>query len=247
MSRNLVLFTALFCVSLTAQVVIVNNASFRADQPVAAGSWVAAFGAFNGVSTQTATSFPLPRTLASVKVTVDGVDAALFDVRSTQLTFLMPYAVMPGLRPVVISTPAGSINTSVRVISAGPGIFTKDTQNPPRGAIRNQDGFTENAESTPTRRGDVISIYATGPGALSRSVEDGAIPGATPLTNTKSTPQVFIGGVEAQVQFSGLNPDAPGLWQINVTVPDQSFITGRVPVRIFMDGVDSNEVTLFVQ
>jgi uncharacterized protein (TIGR03437 family) len=53
--------------------------------------------------------------------------------------------------------------------------------------------------------------------------------------------------VEAQVQFSGLNPDAPGLWQINVFVPDRPFITGRVPVRVFMDGVDSNEVALFVQ
>jgi uncharacterized protein (TIGR03437 family) len=247
MSRNIFLFAVLFCGSLTAQVVIVNNASFRSDQPVAAGSWVAAFGVFSGVSTQTATNFPLPKTLASVRVSIDGTDAALFDVRSTQLTFLIPYSVEPGIRPVVISTPAGSINASIRVISAGPGIFTKDTQNPPRGAIRNQDGFTENAEATPTRRGDVVSIYATGPGALSRNVEDGAIPGATPLVNTKSTPQVFIGGVEAQVLFSGLNPDAPGLWQINVTVPNQSFVTGRVPVRIFMDGVDSNEVTLFVQ
>jgi uncharacterized protein (TIGR03437 family) len=82
---------------------------------------------------------------------------------------------------------------------------------------------------------------------LNQSVADGAAPGASPLITTKSTPQVFIGGVEAKVQFTGLNPDAPGLWQINAFVPDLSFITGRVPVRVFMDGVDSNEVYVVIQ
>jgi uncharacterized protein (TIGR03437 family) len=36
---------------------------------------VAAFGAFSGVATTTAASFPLPKTLGGVKVTVAGVDA----------------------------------------------------------------------------------------------------------------------------------------------------------------------------
>jgi len=242
------LTSLLFSTILSAQVAIVNNASFRGDQPVSPGSWVAAFGTFSGVATTTASAFPLPKTLGGVKVTIEGVDAALYDVRSTQITFLIPYATAPGLHPVQITTGGGTISGSVRVISAAPGLFLKDTQTPPRGAIRNQDGFTENNSSTPARRGEVVSIYGTGPGALTRSVEDGAAPGVSPtLANTKSTPQVFIAGVQAEVQFSGLNPDAPGLWQINVFVPNQAFITGRVPVRVFMDGVDSNEVTLFVQ
>jgi len=247
MSTKIYLTLLLCCGVASAQVAIVNNASFRGDQPITSGSWAAAFGAFSGVTTTTASSFPLPKTLGGVKVTVDGVDAALYDVRATQLTFLIPYSVASGLRPVQITTPGGNITTSVRVISTGPGLFTKDTQTPPRGAIRNQDGVTENSSSAVANRGDVISVYATGPGALSKNPDDGAAPGASPLITTKSTPQVFIGGIEAQVQFSGMNPDAPGLWQINVTVPSQSFISGRVPLRVFMDGVDSNEVTVFVQ
>ena len=90
----------LLCGGLHAQVAIVNNASFRGDQPVAAGSWVAAFGTFAGISTTTASVLPFPKTLGGVKVTVAGVEAALYDVRSTQLTFLMPYAVTPGLQAV---------------------------------------------------------------------------------------------------------------------------------------------------
>ena len=233
-------------ISLTAQVTIVNNASFRADQPVSAGSWVAAFGSFAGVSTTTATAFPLPNALGGVKITVAGAEAPLYDVRSSQLTFLIPYAAAPGLQPVQITTPSGSISGNVRVIATAPGLFTKDTQTPPKGAVRNQDGTTENTSSTPAKRGDIVSIYATGPGALNPQPADGAAPGASPVVTTRSTPQVYIGGVEAKVQFSGLNPDAPGLWQINVTVPDKPFISGRVPVQVFMDGVDSNEVAIFV-
>lgn len=247
MLRKLIWIATLASASLHAQVAIVNNASFRADQPIAAGSWVAAFGAFSGVAATTASAFPLPTTLGGVTVSVDGVNAPLYDVRATQLTFLIPGATAPGLRPVRITTSSGTVTGSVRVISAAPGLFIKDAQTPPRAAVRNQDGVTENSSSAPARRGEVISIYGTGPGAFSRTPADGAAPGASPLATTKSTPQVYIGGIEATVQFSGLNPDAPGLWQINVTVPTNSFITGRVPVRVYVDGVDSNEVAVFVQ
>lgn len=237
----------LACGALHAQVAIVNGASFRADQPVAPGSWVAAFGTFSAVSTTTASTFPLPKTLGGVKVTIAGTDAALYDVRSTQVTFLIPYGTPAGVQSVQITTPGATIDGKVRVISAAPGIFIKDTQLPPRGAVRNQDGITENSSSAPAKKGDTISIYATGPGGLSQTVADGAAPGSSPLITTKSKPQVFVAGVEATVQFSGLNPDAPGLWQINVVIPTQAFVTGRVPVQIFIDGVDSNEVTVFVQ
>jgi uncharacterized protein (TIGR03437 family) len=247
MYSRILLALALFCAVLQAQVAIVNNASFRADQSVSAGSWVAAFATFSGVSTTTAPSFPLPTTLGGVKVTVDGVDAPLYDVRSSQITFLIPYETNAGLHPVAITTPSGTMNGSVRVISTSPGLFTKDTQAPPRGAIRNQDGSTENSSSAPAHRGDIVSIYGTGPGVLNHDTPDGAAPGSDPLITTRSTPQVFIGGVETEVKFTGLNPDAPGLWQINAVIPDRPFITGRVPVVVFMDGVDSNEVTVFVE
>ena len=233
--------------SAYGQVAVVNNASFRADQAVAAGSWAAAFGAFGGASTATASAFPLPKTLGGVTVKIDGVDAPLFDVRGTQITFLIPGSVTPGLKPVSITAGGATINGNVRVMSSAPGLFTKDSATPPRGAVRNQDGVTENAQGTPARRGDVVSIFGTGPGALTQTVTDGAPPGASPLAATRSTPQVFIGGVEAQVQFSGLNPNAPGLWQINAVVPNLAFITGRTPVRVFVEGVDSNEVAIFVE
>lgn len=244
---KLVFWLSLLCSTASAQFVIVSGASFRADQPLSAGSWAAAFGNFTGVTGTTAASFPLPKTLANVKVTIDGIDSALYDVRPNQITFLIPYGAKTGILPVTISVGSTNFNGQVRLIPAAPAIFIRDTFTLPLAAAYNQDGVTINSSSSPTRRGQIVSIYGTGPGPLSRQPADGAAPGASPLASTVSTPQVFVAGVAATVQFSGLNPDAPGLWQINVQIPDLPFIAGRVPVRVYIDGVDSNEVSLFVQ
>src|SRR5262249_28357153 len=152
----------------------------------------------------------------------------------------MPAAMTPGLKTVQVRTGSTTVSGSVRVISTGPGLFVKDTttQRPPKGAILNQDS-TENTSSNLARRGQVIQIYGTGPGALSGTIADGAVAPRDPLVNTTSKPQVFIGGVEAQVQFSGMAPDLAGVWQINAFIPDRPFLSGRVPVIVFMDGVDS--------
>jgi len=241
------LFSVMLCGGLNAQVTVVNGASFRIDQAVTGGSWAAAFGAFAGVSDTLAAGFPLPATLGGVTVTVGGVESPLYFVSSRQINFLVPYQLTPGLHPVQVKTPGGVQAGTVRIMSAAPGIFIKDTgqQQPPKGAILNQDG-TENTSSNPVRRGQVISIFATGPGRLDRELQDGAQAPGEPLVRTRSTPQVFIGGVEARVQFSGLAPGFAGLWQINAFVPEKAFLAGRTPVQVFMDGVDSNEVTIFV-
>ena len=246
MSRKLLLVSLLLCSGLQAQVAVVNAASFATNQGVAAGSWAAAFGTFSGVTTTTATALPFPTSLAGVKVTINGMSAPLFDVRQSQITFLVPAGVTPGLQPIVVTTPLSSTNGSVKIVSAAPGIFPKEGTDPPKGAIINQSGI-ENAAALPAKKGEVISIYGTGPGAFKTAYTDGTAPGAAPLVETKSTPQVFIGGVSAEVKYSGLNPSSPGLWQINVVVPNFAFITGKVPVSIFIDGVDSNQVAVFVQ
>jgi len=248
--RSLVLAAFLAtCGALTAQVTVLNGASSRVGQPITGGSWATAYGAFANVTSTTATTSPIPKTLGGVTVSVNGVAAPVYFVSPTQINFLVPFAVTPGLRAVEIKTSSATLTSNVRVMSAAPGIFigTPSTSAlPPAGAVLNQD-FSVNGQSSTARRGQVVQIFATGPGALSRAIEDGAAAPSNPLALTASTPEVFIAGVPAVVQFSGMAPGFSGLWQINAIVPDRAFITGRVPLQVFMDGVDSNEVSIFVQ
>jgi uncharacterized protein (TIGR03437 family) len=229
-----------------AQVRVVNGASFRDEQPLTPGSWATAFAALPGATTAVVDTPPHPTTLGGVRVLVDGIEARLYYVDQNQINFLVPSGVAAGIRPVRIISGATEMSVSVRVMTAAPGIFVIDrTVAPPLGAIRNQD-FTVNSASNAARRGEVIQIYATGPGALSQPIGDGEAAPSLPLVTTVSTPQVYVGGVPARLQFSGMAPSFAGLWQVNVFLPEESFINGQVPVRIFMDGVDSNEVSVFV-
>ena len=241
--RSLVLAALLAsCGALQAQISVLNGASFRVGQPVTGGSWAAAFGTFTGVAQTTATTSPIPKTLGGVTVTVNGVAAPVYFISASQVNFLVPFAVTPGVRNVEVKTAGATLTGSVRIMSAAPGIFA----NPSGGAVLNQDGAL-NATGARAGRGQVIQIFATGPGALSRTIEDGTGAPTSPLALTTSTPDVFIAGVPATVQFSGMAPGFSGLWQINAVVPDRAFVTGRVPLQVYMDGVDSNEVTIFVQ
>lgn len=247
-SSILAIFLA-FCGVLPAQAVVLNGASSRVGQPVTGGSWATVYGTFPNVTQTTATASPIPKTLGGVTVSVNGVAAPVYFVSSSQVNFLVPFAVTAGVRGIEVKTSSATLTGTVRVMSAAPGIFVNlpsTSAVPPGGAVLNQD-FSINSQSATARRGEVIQIYATGPGALSRAIEDGAAAPGNPLALTASTPQVFVGGVPATVQFSGMAPGFPGLWQINAFVPDRAFITGRVPLQVFMDGVDSNEVSIFVQ
>jgi uncharacterized protein (TIGR03437 family) len=225
-------------------VTVVNGASFRTDQPVTPGSWVSGFGVFQNVGDVFNTELPLPKTLGGVTVTVNGVEAPINYVSNLQINFVIPYETAPGLHAVVVNGPAGAVNGTVRVISAAPGLFAIDTATPPRGAILNQDDSL-NDETRPAIRGQVIQIFATGHSSLDQAIGDG-VPGPVPPIQTQVEPQVFVGGVECDVEFSGLAPNFAALWQINARVPELPFLFGKLPVQVFMNGVDSNEVTIHV-
>lgn len=248
MIQRFLISLCLAAVALSAQVAVVNGASFRANQPVAAGSIASAFGNFGTVTNTLAPSLPLPTTLGGVQLTVNNVPAPLFFVSSSQVNFQVPSSLVPGRYDVRVTVGGTTTTGSVIIIDAGPGIFMFDPvqgESTRRGIMLNQDNSL-NTSDRRAARGQVVQIFGTGPGALSTNVADGTAAPAAPAT-TRITPRVLIGGVEAQVQFSGLAPGFVGLWQVNVTIPNQPFITGRMPMQIFMNGVDSQEVSVFVQ
>ena len=230
----------------TAQsnVVVVNGASLRPDQPVAAGSWVTGLGAFPSVGAVVNFRLPVPQQLGGVTVTVNGVAAPINYVSSAKIIFLIPYETPPGLHPVVVNVPGGVVGGTVRIINAAPGLFTLDDETPPQGMIFNEDYIT-NGENRPAIRGQVIRIYATGHGFLDQQIADGA-PGPLPAAETQVPPQVYLGGVECVVENSQLLPGVVALWEITARIPNLPFLSGKLPVQVFMNGVDSNEVTIYV-
>jgi uncharacterized protein (TIGR03437 family) len=220
-----------------AQFTVVNGASFQRDVAVAPGSWVTAWGTFAGLTAAQAPALPIPKTLSGVTINVDGVDAPVHYVSATQINFLIPAATTAGMKPVRITWPGGVQNANVMVTSSAPGVFLKDT-NTLQGAILNQD-VTQNSSVNPAAPRSTISIFCTGQGAVNPAVADGAAAPRDPLARSVVTPRVQLEGVQAEVQYSGLAPDFVGLWQINVIVPQNSLVSGRVRVRVIANDIES--------
>jgi len=182
-------------------------------------------------------TYPMPTNLNDVQVTVDGVVTPLYYVGapippahpSGQINFVVPM----GARTVgnadveVVRVSTGQVlgATLVPMAQASPGLLI--CQNPTgtyRGVcVINQDN-TINGPSNPAPRGTVISIYATGQGYVPNAPPDGSAPGAVP---SPAALTVLINAVDVNgygeagqhIEYSGLQPQFPSLWQINVLIP----------------------------
>jgi uncharacterized protein (TIGR03437 family) len=187
---------------------VVNAASFQAGKPVAPGSIVSVFGKFTGSQSAAAGAYPLPRKIGDTEVFVDGKSVALFYVSAGQINFQLPSATAPGQSVVEVRIGGQPVTrTTVTVIPNAPGLFV----------AANPDGSINSAANS-AKRGDVLTIYGTGQGAVAPAVDDGAAAGAT-LSYSTAAPNIFLAGRQLAAQFSGLAPGFAGLWQVNVPLP----------------------------
>jgi uncharacterized protein (TIGR03437 family) len=226
-----------------------NAASFQKDKPLAPNTIATIYPGGIQFGKDTANAFdrpnplPLPTDqLADIQVTVNGTAAPLYYVGPTQINFVVPWnAPTTGTADVqVTKVSTGQLLAAgpVAMNTVSPAIFvtTSAGSGAKLAAVINHDG-TVNDATHPIKRGDYISIYATGQGLVSSPPADGDIP-RNGLVPSQGTPRVFIGsdftdqvtlqGSEVRsipdvdtnfIAFSGLSPSFPGMWQINVRIP----------------------------
>jgi uncharacterized protein (TIGR03437 family) len=229
--------TEVWVMQPTANAVIVNSASFAAGVPTAPGSLASVFGNFTNAATATAQSLPLPTNLANVEVVVSGRPAPLLYVSPTQINFQVSHKLEPPGQVLAEIKVAGTTvaRGQVTTLAGAPAVFVATDQN-----------FQLITANSPVRRGDAVIIFATGHGELSETPEDGAPAPALNLITTKAKPRVTIGGVEAEVLFSGLTPGLAGLWQINLLVPTDAPLGTNVPL-VVTQGLVGNTLPLAIR
>jgi uncharacterized protein (TIGR03437 family) len=142
------------------------------------------------------------------------------------VNFVTPAPVAPGRVTISVRAAGRELASGQATITeTGPGIFvlpSADASQP--GAVENED-FSINSKENPAAKGSVIQIFGTGNGVGSAAV------------------QVFAGVNPAQVLYSGTA--APGLWQLNVRLPDS--VTEQTPLFVIAGNAASNGVTIWVQ
>ena len=228
-----VIFTALPPTTIK-QTGVVNSASFVTG--ISPGGLATILGTTLSGGMISQAGLPWPIELGGVTVLVNGETAQLLYVSDTVINFLAPADLVPGTASLTVTGAGNSASLLVPVTAVAPGIFFDYATN--FGAILIA-GTSHRTEQQPAARGQYISIYCTGLGAVR--------PYSSTLMATVSQPQVFIANVLSPVQFSGLVPGYDGgLYVVNVQVP-KSVPSGAQPLVLSINGVSSNSVKVAIQ
>ena len=215
---------------------------------IAPGSYVSIYG--TGLSDpgdiDSAKYLPLPLVLDQVTVSFDvpsaklSYPARMVFVSPNQVNVQVPWE-LQGQTSAQVKVTIGSYSygnaAPVPVSDSAPEFLTDST----RGVVAARDlSGNQIFISRPAARGQIVSLFLNGLGPVTNQPASGEAASAAPLSETRNTPVVTIGGLNAPVQFSGLAPGFSGLYQINVTVP-AGLTVGNQPVSVSIGGKTTPE------
>ena len=149
----------------------------------------------------------------------------------------------PTVTVVVNNNGVASGGVQATLLAAHPGIFTVDGTN---GVIVHSANFQPISAASPAARDEVVVAYATGLGPVSNAPRTGLPALLSPLSQTLLGLTVTVGGVPAEILFSGLAPNFAGLYQVNFRVP-ANVPVGVADVVIQVSGQSSKAVKMAVQ
>lgn len=202
------------------------------------GSVFALFGSNLATKTATAANVPLPFTLATTQVKVNGTAIPLFSVDTGQIDAQMPWEVLGGTIASVVVTNGSSTSNAVAVYVPATGTAGISFYSTNRAVVQDaSQNYTLNSSTSPAAVGDVMVVYFTGGGPVqvpaSAKLVTGAYPtGSWPLAGTNS---IMIGTVPVTtITYIGLSTGGVGLYQADFVVPQ--IAKGTYPLVITIAG-----------
>ncbi len=218
-----------------------NAANFF--QAVSPDGIAATFGDQLAQTVATATSFPLPATLAGVSVTVNDIAARLIFVSPAQVNYIVPSNVDPGTAMVkVMYNGAVMAGGTATIENVSPSIFTFSANGQGVAAAQttfdgvsfqqaaNPDGTPRSLAVGTEARPNYLVFYGTG---LRRRSQ---------MANVSVT----VGGIAVNVEFLGAHSRLAGLDQVNVKLPQELRGRGNVDVVVTVDGRVSNAARISI-
>jgi uncharacterized protein (TIGR03437 family) len=200
---------------------VVNAATFTSG--IAPGGIMAIFGAgLSGPGSATT-------------VDMDGAVATVLWASPFQINAQVPPGIAPGVHTLSVRSVYGVAQQSVSVSAVAPAIFLMGS--PSAGAVLNQD-YSLNGPANPLPRGQVLVVYATGLGAVTKQGQ---------LSVTAAPVTAVVNGQELPVQFAGLAPGYVGLYQVNVPIPAATPPGLGVSLTLKQGGQLSNTVAVALQ
>ena len=228
---------------------VVDAASSQVGRGLAPGSYISIYGTALSDATESLSTSFLPFSMAGVSVSFASPDGSegwpgrLWYVSPSQINVQIPWE-LQGLTSaqLTVNIADASVPYTIPIAPCLPGLFTYGGSV----AVAQDQNYQLVTAGNPAQPGQYIIIYANGLGAVDNPPPSGEATPAQPLASTLVKPTVTIGGVAAQVLFSGLTPGSIGLYQIDVVVPPGA-PSGLQPVVVGQNGISSQPASLTIK
>lgn len=179
--------------------------------------------------------------LGCLGVEIAGQRAPVFYVQSDQINAQAPLLTQTGSVPVRVILNPGTPNevrsapVNILATTVQPAMFKIDSK-----TIAGYNASKGNAilglNNSTAAPGDIVVLYGTGFGLTDPVYQPGEFVDGQAIL--KPTPTAKIGNIDAEVQYAGLSPDAPGFFQFNLRVP-AGVADGDQQVTITVNGLPS--------
>lgn len=196
----------------------------------------------------------LPLSIAGVYVTFDtedgiSVPGRLLFVSPGQVNVQIPWELAGhnGVWVKVVNNSFPTWKTWLPLTVAAPQIFQYFEQDKKDYAVaQSAEDWSYITPSAPAHRDKWIVLYGNGFGPLKENQ-----PPTGETTNGKLAPTVFpttvtVGGRPAESNYSGLQPEYVGLYQLNVKIPNDAPLGAEQPIVVTINGVSSKPVKIAI-
>ena len=217
----------------------VNGADYQLNSlsPCSIGAVVANAGAL-GVANVSPTFPGQPLNNSQAQLTINNVGAPILSIGNLPsgqqaITFQVPCEVSPGGSvPAVLTLAGSSINITLNIQAASPGIFqTVGTDGVLRAVVIRPDGSSVTL-TNPARRGENASIFVTGLGTTSPIVGTSSVPSLGTPTNAQATIVVGMAGSGVTVIAARLTEELPGVFRVTFTIPADMQTGSNVTISV---------------
>lgn len=214
-----------------------NSAGLTPINGVTPGSIVSIYGINLASATLAGPNSPLAQTLLNITVTLGQQILPIYFVSAQQINVQLPYEATLGDQLLVLhQTGQPDVNAVLTAVRNAPGLFS----------ILHADGTPVNAGS-PAAVGEILTISGTGFGPYDRNPPDGiAIPSGSTFALVDSV-TINAGGNQITALSGGPSFDTVGVNLATFQVPAGLPTGTSVPLTVTINGVDSNQVLLFLQ
>jgi len=153
-----------------------------------------------------------------------------------------------GARSATLTITQGGRSTTVDVplSETAPAIFSVNQQGAGQGVVIDARTGALADAAGPARRGDYVTIYCLGLGAVDRTPPTGQ-PAPDASSTVKAAVFAMLDGRPVEVSYAGLAPGYLGLYQVNVRIPEDAPAGAAVPLSLAIGGSVSNAVTIAIE